>query len=72
MEVENQLEAESREWRAAMEAASVDAALAPLQPTGACSSILFCEAALAIAANPGRYGVDPADALQAARMYYAQ
>jgi hypothetical protein len=42
-----------------------------LSPTGASSSVELCEAALEIAANPGKYGVHPADALQAVRLYYA-
>ena len=61
-----------REWRAAMAAnMSIEAAEA-VSPSGAISSVELCSLALEIAANPGRYGVHPQDALQACRMYYAK
>jgi hypothetical protein len=60
------------EWREAMELATVRVVERfGLSPRGAEHSISLCEAALEIAANPARFGVHPADALQAVRLYYA-
>ena len=42
-----------------------------LSPRGAEHSVRLCEAALEIASSPARYGVHPAVALQAVRLYYA-
>lgn len=60
------------EWREAMQLATVSVVERfGLSPRGAEHSISLCEAALEIAANPARFGVHPADALQAVRLYYA-
>jgi len=60
------------EWREAMELATVRVVERfGLSPRGAEHSISLCEAALEIAANPALFGVHPADALQAVRLYYA-
>lgn len=60
------------EWREAMQLATVRVVERfGLSPRGAEHSISLCEAALEIAANPARFGVHPADALQAVRLYYA-
>jgi hypothetical protein len=59
-------------WRHAMREATTDAIEKfGLSPGSGGHSVLLCEAALEIAANPGRFGVHPLDALQAARLYYA-
>ena len=42
-----------------------------ISPCGAQHAVKLCTAALEIAANPGRYGVHPWDALTAVRLYYA-
>ena len=42
-----------------------------LSPRGGEHSVQLCEAVLDMAASPGRYGLHPADALQAVRLYYA-
>ena len=60
------------EWREAMQLATVSVVERfGLSPRGAEHSISLCEAALEIAASPARFGVHPADALQAVRLYYA-
>lgn len=59
-------------WREAMLKATVNAVEQfGLSPRGAGQSVALCEASLEIAANPGRYGVHPADGLQVVRLYYA-
>lgn len=42
----------------------------PLSPRSLEASVALCEAALLIAAHPAQYGVHPADAEQAVRLYY--
>ena len=59
-------------WKQAMAKATSNAVQDfGLSPRGAQHSMQLCEAALEIAAHPARYGVHPADALQAVRLYYA-
>ena len=60
------------EWKAAMEKSTRDAVgHFDLSPGSAVRTVTLGEAALELASSPARYGIHPADALQAVRLYYA-
>ena len=42
-----------------------------VEPTSTADALALSEAVLEIAAQPAAYGVDPADAAQVVRLYYA-
>ena len=42
-----------------------------VEPTSTADALALSEAVLEIAAQPAAYGVDPADAAQAVRLYFA-
>lgn len=59
------------DWLAALKASEFIADKYELRPRGCAESVLLCEAALDIAAQPAMFGVNAIDAQQALRVLYA-
>ena len=61
------------EWLADLERADGTRAVKEfgVEPTSTADALALSEAVLEIAAQPAAYGVDPADAAQAVRLYFA-
>jgi hypothetical protein len=65
--------ASDAEWLADLERADGTRAVKEfgVEPTSTADALALSEAVLEIAAQPAAYGVDPADAAQAVRLYFA-